>query len=189
MTLRDEVTLLLQELIRANTVNPPGNETIAAELLRDYLERNGVRCELVGRSARAAQPRRAAARAATALRSRCSAHTDTVRADPGEWTRDPWSGDLVDGEIWGRGALDMKSQVAASAVAVALARPRGLPARRGCGPALTADEEVNENYGLSWLVRRASRARARRLLAQRGCAATAASSAARSSTSAPSARR
>ena len=45
--------------------------------------------------------------------------TDTVLADPEEWTRDPWSGDLVDGEVWGRGALDMKGQVAASAVAFA----------------------------------------------------------------------
>ena len=48
-SLREEVTLLRQELIRLDTVNPPGNETAAAELLRDYLEANGVRCELVGR--------------------------------------------------------------------------------------------------------------------------------------------
>jgi acetylornithine deacetylase/succinyl-diaminopimelate desuccinylase-like protein len=44
--LRDEVTQLLQELIRLNTVNPPGNETQAAELLRDYLAENGVESEL-----------------------------------------------------------------------------------------------------------------------------------------------
>ena len=49
--LRHEVTDLLQRLIRLDTVNPPGNETRAAELLRDYLEANGVRCELVGRGA------------------------------------------------------------------------------------------------------------------------------------------
>ena len=44
--LRDEVTQLLQELIRVNTVNPPGNETAAAELLRDYLAESGVESEL-----------------------------------------------------------------------------------------------------------------------------------------------
>ena len=49
-TLRAEVTELLQELIRIDTVNPPGNETAAAELLRDYLESNGVRCEFYARS-------------------------------------------------------------------------------------------------------------------------------------------
>ncbi|MDQ3822701.1 MAG: M20/M25/M40 family metallo-hydrolase, partial [Actinomycetota bacterium] len=43
-------------------------------------------------------------------------HTDTVLADPAEWEVDPWSGELRDGEVWGRGALDMKGEVAASAV-------------------------------------------------------------------------
>src|SRR5581483_4107500 len=50
MNLRDEVTQLLQELIRIDTVNPPGNETVAAELLGRYLESNGVQCALYGRS-------------------------------------------------------------------------------------------------------------------------------------------
>jgi len=81
VTLRDEVTLLLQELIRANTVNPPGNETIAAELLRDYLEGNGLHCELVGRS-----PDRlnvvARLRGGDGPSLALLGHTDTVRADP-----------------------------------------------------------------------------------------------------------
>ena len=119
VTLREEVTALLQALLRLDTVNPPGNETIAAELLRDYLERSGIPCELVGRSPDRAQPRRPARRAADGPSLAFLAHTDTVRADPEEWARDPWSGDLVDGEVWGRGALDMKDQVAASAVAFA----------------------------------------------------------------------
>ena len=46
-------------------------------------------------------------------------HTDVVLADAKEWERDPFGGELVDGEVWGRGALDMKGQVAASAVALA----------------------------------------------------------------------
>ena len=50
-------------------------------------------------------------------------HVDTVRADPEEWSRDPWGGELVDGWIWGRGALDMKGQVAAElAACLALGR-------------------------------------------------------------------
>ena len=48
-TLQDEAVGLLQQLIRLNTVNPPGNETLAAELLRDYLEPFGVECELYAR--------------------------------------------------------------------------------------------------------------------------------------------
>ena len=151
MTLREEVTALLQELLRLNTVNPPGNETIAAELLRDYLEQSGIPCELVGRS-----PDRlnlvARLPGGDGPSLAFLAHTDTVRADPEEWARDPWSGDLVDGEIWGRGALDMKNQVAASAVAFASLWREGFRPPGDLILALTADEEVNEEYGLSWLV-------------------------------------
>ena len=149
--MRDEVTRLLQELIRLDTVNPPGNETRAAEHLRDYLEANGVACELYARV-----PERASLVARIPGSgdgpSLCLlSHTDTVVADPAEWRRDPWSGDLVDGEVWGRGALDMKGQVAASAVAVASL------AREGFRPAgdlifvAAADEEVGAGYGLQWL--------------------------------------
>ena len=152
MTLREEVTALLQELLRLNTVNPPGNETIAAELLRDYLELSGIPCELVGCSPdRLNLVARLPGDGGPSLAF--LAHTDTVRADPEEWTRDPWSGDLVDGEIWGRGALDMKDQVAASAVAFASLWREGFRPPGDLILALTADEEVNEDYGLAWLVR------------------------------------
>ncbi len=143
--------MLLQELLRLNTVNPPGNETIAAEVLRSYLESSGVPCELVGRT-----PERlnlvARLPGGDGASLALLAHTDTVRADPEEWARDPWSGDVVDGEIWGRGALDMKSQVAASAVAFASLWREGFRPAGDLVLALTADEEVNDNYGLSWLV-------------------------------------
>ncbi|HUP31727.1 MAG TPA: M20/M25/M40 family metallo-hydrolase [Gaiellaceae bacterium] len=150
MSLRDEAVGLLQQLLRLNTVNPPGNETLAAELLRDYLEANGVEVELYARS-----PERA--NLVARLRggdgpSLCFlSHTDTVVADPAEWTRDPWSGDLADDHVWGRGALDMKNQVAASAVAIAsLARERFRPAGDLVFVA-AADEEVGKNFGLQWL--------------------------------------
>ena len=58
-------------------------------------------------------------------------HVDTVLANPSEWQHDPWSGDVADGFLWGRGALDMKSQVAAEAVAAAtLARGGWRPKSR-----------------------------------------------------------
>jgi len=149
-TLRDEAVELLQELIRLDTVNPPGNETRAAELLRDYLEANGVACELYARVPERANlvariPGRGGPRLALL------SHTDTVLADPVEWEVDPWSGELRGDEVWGRGALDMKGQVAASAVAFASL------AREGFEPAgdlifvAAADEEVGVEFGLSWL--------------------------------------
>jgi acetylornithine deacetylase/succinyl-diaminopimelate desuccinylase-like protein len=151
MALRDEVTALLQALLRLNTVNPPGNETQAAELLRDYLDQDGIECELFAR-----EPHRANVVARIKGGDGPSlaflSHTDTVLADPAEWDRDPWSGDLVDGEVWGRGALDMKDQVAASAVAFASLHREGFVPSGDLILLVVADEEVGAGYGLSWLV-------------------------------------
>jgi len=151
--LRDETAELLRELIRLDTVNPPGNETLAAELLRDYLAENGVESELLAKVPERANlvarlPGRGEGPSLLLL-----SHTDTVVADASEWQVDPWSAELRDGEIWGRGALDMKGEVAASAVTIASL------AREGFRPAgdlifvAAADEEVGDDLGLPWLCR------------------------------------
>jgi acetylornithine deacetylase/succinyl-diaminopimelate desuccinylase-like protein len=151
ISLRGEATGLLQELIRLDTVNPPGNETLAAELLRDYLQQSGVQCELYAKVPERANlvariPGRGDGPSLAFL-----SHTDTVLADPSEWQFGPWSGELRDEEVWGRGALDMKGQVAASATAIAsLAREEFEPAGDLVFVA-AADEEVGAGFGLSWL--------------------------------------
>ena len=154
--LRDEAVRLLQALIRMDTVNPPGNETRAADVLRAYFERHGIVCELPAKDPeRANVVARIPGGDGPSLAFIC--HTDTVPADSVEWQRSPWSGELLDGEVWGRGALDMKGQVAASAVAFAsLWRERFRPTGDVVFAA-TADEEVGasnggEGYGLQWLV-------------------------------------
>jgi acetylornithine deacetylase/succinyl-diaminopimelate desuccinylase-like protein len=76
-----------------------------------------------------------------------------VLADPAEWTIDPWSGEVRDGEIWGRGALDMKGQVAASAVALASLAREGFEPHGDLIFVAAADEEVGVDVGLQWLVR------------------------------------
>jgi acetylornithine deacetylase/succinyl-diaminopimelate desuccinylase-like protein len=149
--LRQEVTELLQKLIRLDTVNPPGNETVAAELLAGYLAENGIESGLIARvPERANLVARIPGGDGPSLAFLC--HTDTVLADPAEWDRDPWSGDLVDGEVWGRGALDMKGQVAASAVAFASLRREGFVPAGDLIFMAVADEEVGDGFGLMWLV-------------------------------------
>ena len=150
LTLQDEAVGLLQQLLRLNTVNPPGNETLAAECLRDYLAANGVESQLLARTPeRANLVARLPGGDGPSLCFLC--HTDTVVADAADWEHDPWSGELVGDEVWGRGALDMKNQVAASAVAFASL------AREGFRPAgdlvfvAAADEEVGKSFGLQWL--------------------------------------
>jgi len=150
ISLRDEAVGLLQQLLRLNTVNPPGNETIAAELLRDYLAASGVDSELYARTPeRANLVARLRGGEGPSLAFLC--HTDTVVADPGEWERDPWSGELVADEVWGRGALDMKNQVAASAVALASLAREGFKPPGDLVFVATADEEVGKAFGLQWL--------------------------------------
>jgi acetylornithine deacetylase/succinyl-diaminopimelate desuccinylase-like protein len=149
-----EVVDLLQRLIQLDTVNPPGNETRAAELLQEYLEDNGVKCELYGKV-----PERANLVARIPGRNGgprllLMSHTDTVLADPAEWSVDPWSGALTDGQVWGRGALDMKGQVAASAVALASLAREGFQPGGDLIFVAAADEEVGEGeqFGMPWLV-------------------------------------
>jgi acetylornithine deacetylase/succinyl-diaminopimelate desuccinylase-like protein len=152
MSLRGEVTELLRALLRLDTSNPPGNETQAAELLREYLARSGIECRLVEKvPGRANLVARLAGGDGPSLAFLC--HTDTVPAEPREWSRSPWSGDLVDGEVWGRGALDMKDQVAASAVAFASLAREGFEPAGDLLLVATADEEVGVDVGLQWLVR------------------------------------
>jgi acetylornithine deacetylase/succinyl-diaminopimelate desuccinylase-like protein len=152
VTLREEVTDLLQRLIRVDTTNPPGNETAAAELLRDYLSSNGVACELIAKV-----PERANLVARIPGGDGPSllflSHTDVVLADAAEWSVPPFSGELRDGEVWGRGALDMKGEVAASAVAIASLAREGFQPSGDLIFAATADEEAGDDFGASWLCR------------------------------------
>jgi acetylornithine deacetylase/succinyl-diaminopimelate desuccinylase-like protein len=79
-------------------------------------------------------------------------HVDTVLADASEWTHDPWSGKLADGFLWGRGSLDMKSQVAAEVAAAArLAREGWRPARGELLIVAVVDEETGGELGAKWL--------------------------------------
>jgi acetylornithine deacetylase/succinyl-diaminopimelate desuccinylase-like protein len=145
------VTQLLQALIRLDTVNPPGNETQAAELLRDYLADSGVESELYARVPERANLVARLPGSGDGPSLLLLSHTDTVVADPAEWQLDPWSGELRDGEIWGRGALDMKGHGAANAVAIASLAREGFRPAGDLVFAACADEEVGDGFGLPWL--------------------------------------
>jgi acetylornithine deacetylase/succinyl-diaminopimelate desuccinylase-like protein len=151
VSLRQEATELLQELIRVDTVNPPGNETRAAELLREYLGDHGVASELYAKVPERANLVARIPGQGDGPRLVLLSHTDTVLADPAEWTTGPWSGELRDGQVWGRGALDMKGQAVASAVTMASLAREGFEPRGDLIFAACADEEVGAGFGLQWL--------------------------------------
>lgn len=158
-----EAEELLSRLIRFDTVNPPGNERPAQEYLAAHLREAGFHCELLG-----AEPDRpnliARLRADGAPPAGEPAgdgptlcylgHVDTVLANPREWSHDPWSGEIVDGFLWGRGALDMKSQVAAEiAAAASLARSGWRPERGELLIAAVVDEETGGALGAEWITK------------------------------------
>jgi acetylornithine deacetylase/succinyl-diaminopimelate desuccinylase-like protein len=150
--LQRETTELLQRLVRFDTVNPPGNERACQEFLAGVLRDAGFEVELLG-----AEPERPnlvarlrGERAGPALGY--LGHVDTVLAHPDEWEHGPWSGDVADGFLWGRGALDMKSQVAAEiAAATNLARGGWRPARGELLVISVVDEETGGALGAQWL--------------------------------------
>jgi acetylornithine deacetylase/succinyl-diaminopimelate desuccinylase-like protein len=150
--LSDEAIGLLSRLLQADTTNPPGNETRAATILRDYFAGQGLESELVGDLPD---------RQNLILRLRGSrpgptlcllGHTDVVPAEPEEWTLPPFSGAVHDGYVWGRGALDMMCLVAAQAVAVARLARAGADFGGEVVYAATADEERGDYCGARWLV-------------------------------------
>jgi acetylornithine deacetylase/succinyl-diaminopimelate desuccinylase-like protein len=152
--LGQSVTQLLGDLIRFDTVNPPGNERPAMEYLADHLDSAGFEVELLGAEEQrpnlvARLPGREPGPALGFL-----GHIDTVLANPDDWQHDPWSGEVIDGFLWGRGALDMKSQVAAEAAAgIALAREGWRPARGELKILAVVDEETGGALGAQWLCR------------------------------------
>ncbi len=121
---RDEVTQHLQELIRRNTVNPPGNETQAAEYLASVTEREGIETQIIesapGRGNFVARIRGTGKARPLLL----MAHNDTVSVEPEKWTHDPFGGEVHDGQIWGRGAVDTKDLVACELMVMLLSNGR-----------------------------------------------------------------
>jgi acetylornithine deacetylase/succinyl-diaminopimelate desuccinylase-like protein len=150
--LQQRTTELLQRLIQFNTVNPPGNEQAAQEFLKEMLESAGFECELLaaveGRPNLVARLRGGSDGPGLAYLG----HVDTVLADAADWTVDPWSGELRDDCVWGRGAIDMKSQVAAEVAAVTALTEEGWRPESGeLLVIVTADEEVGGEQGVQFL--------------------------------------
>lgn len=150
-SLQDEAVEWLQEYIRINTINPPGNETAGAEFFARIFEAEGIEYELVesapGRGNIWARLEGGDEPGLLLLH-----HIDVVPADERYWTTDPLSGDLRDGYVLGRGALDTKtSGILHLAAFLALHRTE-TPLDRDVVFMATADEEAGGFFGAGWLV-------------------------------------
>ena len=152
-----ETVELLQAMIRNACVNDgtaeSGQEIRSADVLETYLEGAGLDVETFEPTpGRRSVVSRIEGRDRDAPTLLLMGHTDVVPVSPSGWSRDPFGGELVDGEIWGRGAIDMLNLTSSMAVATKhLARsgwrPRGTLVYLG-----VADEEAGGEHGADWLV-------------------------------------
>jgi acetylornithine deacetylase/succinyl-diaminopimelate desuccinylase-like protein len=142
----------LAALIRIDTTNPPGRETPAAEYLASLLTEGGLAPELLG-----ADPTRMnvvarlpgdGSRAPLLLH----AHLDVVPVERDKWKHDPFGGEIHDGYLWGRGAIDMKQMAVMAALTIARLKQEGVPLKRDVIFAGVADEEAGCDFGSKWLV-------------------------------------
>ena len=144
---------LLRTLIRFDTSNPPGNERACIEFAGGLLERAGIQHRYL-----AVEDDRPNLVARVEGRGEAPplllyGHVDVVSADPREWRHPPFNGDLVDGEVWGRGALDMKGGVTMSLSALMRTSSAETPPAGDVILALTSDEEAGSHTGMKFLVK------------------------------------
>ena len=153
----EECTELLQTLIRNACVNDgtveSGGEIRSASVLENFLEGPGLELESYdaapGRRSLVARIEGSDPTAPTLL---LMGHTDVVPANPDHWSRDPFGGDLVDGEVWGRGAIDMLNITSSMAVAFKRLARSGFTPRGTLVYLAVADEESNGVYGAEHLI-------------------------------------
>jgi len=156
--LTDEVICLTQDLIRFDTTNPPGNETPCIEYIAAVLRREGIEPVVLesapGRGSLVARLKGDGSLPPILLMG----HVDVVPAEADHWQRPPFSGDLVDGIVWGRGATDMKQMVAMELMTVLLLKragaplqDAGLPLKRDVILMVNADEETGGKLGAGFI--------------------------------------
>lgn len=152
---------LLAEAIRTPTHNPPGNERALARKFAGILERAGIESRVVATPSPKGGPMRAAvwgrlrgggdssaSRPGIALLS----HLDTVPADATEWSVDPYAGEIWDGFVWGRGALDAKGVAVTHLMTLIQIAESGIALERDLIFLATPEEETGGRDGAGWLV-------------------------------------
>ena len=150
-TLQDEAVAWVQEYLRINTMNPPGNEIAGARFLAGIFEAEGIPYEIAesapGRGNVWARLEGGDAPALVLLH-----HIDVVPADERYWSTDPLSGEVRDGMIYGRGALDTKALGIVQLAGFLALHRSGVPLERDVIYMATADEEAGGFFGAGWLV-------------------------------------
>lgn len=147
-----EGTRILQQYVRIDTSIPPGTVTKAADLLQGILEQEGIPVTRYesgpGRSIVLARLKGTGAGKAILLLH----HMDVVPADPARWARDPFGGEIADGRLWGRGAMDMKGIGVVHLMAFLTLKRQNVPLSRDVIFMAVPDEEIGGDLGNRWMI-------------------------------------
>ena len=153
-----EGTALLQDYLRVNTTNPPGNELASARFIQAFLAKEGIEAQILdtaelgaGRANLYARVRGSGAKKAIALVH----HMDVVPANAATWTVPAFSGELRDGFVYGRGAIDMKGEGIAQLMALVALKRSGVPLTRDLVVIANADEEWGSTGAITFADRHA----------------------------------
>ena len=150
--LGDDAVRHLQALLRIDTTNPPGNETPAAQYLAELLSAAGLAPTLIGETPERQNVVARLAGTGEKPPLLLAAHLDVVPAEPESWTRSPFAGEIHEGYLWGRGAIDMKHMAVMAALVLARLKQEGVTPKRDLIFAGVADEEAGCDHGSRWLV-------------------------------------
>ncbi len=153
-TVEQEAASLLSRYIRFDTTNPPGNEAAAIEFLAEILHRRGFQPQVIEAAPGRANlitrlPAQGNSQAPPCL---LYAHADVVLADAAAWSSPPFGGQIKDGFVWGRGALDDKGLGIIFLQALTLLKQYASPLNRDIILLIAADEETSGSYGVAWLL-------------------------------------
>ena len=143
---------LTQRLVRFNTSNPPGNEGPCIEHIKSLLDGAGIRNQVFAKSPGRPNLIARLPGDGSAPPLLLQGHVDVVPADPAHWQQPPFGGDLLDGYLWGRGSLDMKSGIAMMLCALVRAKADGMIPAGDIVLALVCDEEAGGDHGARYLV-------------------------------------
>ncbi len=151
--LHQQVLQVLRDLVRMDTTNPPGNEIACARYLKALLEPAGIETHIIepapGRGSLIARLRGSGEAAPLMMMG----HLDVVAANAEEWRYPPFSAEIAEGFLWGRGSTDNKQMVAVGAVILLALASLGRPLKRDVILAATADEERGGRLGIGYVVR------------------------------------
>jgi acetylornithine deacetylase/succinyl-diaminopimelate desuccinylase-like protein len=143
---------ILQHLIRFNTTNPPGNEVTCIRYINDLLQTAGIETTILAKDDNRPNLIARIPGNGTAPPLLLQGHVDVVTTAKQAWDHDPFAGEIMDGYVWGRGALDMKGGVAMMLAAFLRAHAEGTELPGDLIFTALSDEEDGGDYGVKFLV-------------------------------------